>query len=578
MAQQATRQVEATPHGPAAARSAGRLRLQRKPADLAVNQPGDQYERAADAISCSSIVHDVLQSPGAALDAATRSFMEPRFGLDFSRVRIHTDTKAAESARAVGAHAYTVGHAVVFAHGQYAPGTEAGRRLLAHELAHVIQQQGAVPAETGQPLIIGLRRDPGEQQAHAAVSRAFAPAAARLGRPADAITAARVVSIQRQPNDLSAYPDAERRAIRVSTIPAVLPGDLPDMFTAPQGSTTGNPGTSYSIGGTVVYGASVPATPPILRRGLASVGGWLAGQTNTLPLNSTITLAINLTPYGGTNARYRFTYLAHTERGSTTNVLLIEELGPAAAAPAPVTATAGAFTVRGQNFTLGAGWTDERFALLRQALDLVPDATLTEAAGLTFHQRGRGTPDEAGRYIRDQDAVEMHDNAFPASAARFGNLQSAVRAIVHELGHVLDSRRMERAWRTFDQAGQTPAAQRTLLGARSVSGLRYQAPTQAGGTFDLVEAASAIRDNEFRSAAQQDGAAVAQGGGLSGGVTQYGNTNWEEFFAEAFSIYVTDPRTLEQLRPNVYRYFTRRFPLPAQAGAQGAQGGQGTRP
>ena len=69
--------------------------------------------------------------------------MEPRFDQDFSRVRVHTDSKAAETARAVNAQAFTVGQDVVFGAGQYAPDTHGGRRLLAHELAHVVQQGGS---------------------------------------------------------------------------------------------------------------------------------------------------------------------------------------------------------------------------------------------------------------------------------------------------------------------------------------------------------------------------------------------------------------------------------------------------
>src|SRR5207245_8354207 len=80
------------------------------------------------------IVHDVLSSSGQPLDAGTRAFMEPRFGHDFSRVRVHTDARAAESARAVNALAYTVGRDVVFGSGQYEPGTSEGRRWMAHEL------------------------------------------------------------------------------------------------------------------------------------------------------------------------------------------------------------------------------------------------------------------------------------------------------------------------------------------------------------------------------------------------------------------------------------------------------------
>lgn len=160
------------------------IKLQSK---LAVNTPGDVYEHEADRISeqvlsmseprqrhdcacggcpkCQServahehvqtkriqandvaeveapaVVHEVLRSSGQPLDAATREFFERHLGHDFSRVRVHTDTKAADSARAVNAMAYTVGQNVVFGAGQYAPSTMAGKKLLAHELVHTGQQ------------------------------------------------------------------------------------------------------------------------------------------------------------------------------------------------------------------------------------------------------------------------------------------------------------------------------------------------------------------------------------------------------------------------------------------------------
>ena len=103
-----------------------RLTLQRSPAHHSEPVP--------------QIVRDVLSSQGHALDPPTRALMETRFGHDFSRVRVHTSPKATESARAVNALAYTAGQDVVFGEGQYAPGTGAGQKLLAHELAHVVQQ------------------------------------------------------------------------------------------------------------------------------------------------------------------------------------------------------------------------------------------------------------------------------------------------------------------------------------------------------------------------------------------------------------------------------------------------------
>jgi hypothetical protein len=84
----------------------------------------------------------VLDSSGTALPETVRSFMGPRFGVNFETVRIHADTVAAQSARALAALAYTVGSHVVFRDGEYQPGSSAGQRLLAHELTHVVQQRG----------------------------------------------------------------------------------------------------------------------------------------------------------------------------------------------------------------------------------------------------------------------------------------------------------------------------------------------------------------------------------------------------------------------------------------------------
>jgi outer membrane protein OmpA-like peptidoglycan-associated protein len=92
------------------------------------------------------IVHEVLRSPGQPLDAETRAFTEPHFGCDFSSVRVHTDTLAAESARAVNARAFTVGNHIVFGNGLYNPSSHDGKRLIAHELTHTIQQRGVASA------------------------------------------------------------------------------------------------------------------------------------------------------------------------------------------------------------------------------------------------------------------------------------------------------------------------------------------------------------------------------------------------------------------------------------------------
>lgn len=105
---------------------------------LAASRSGDGYEQEADETAHAMAL--VLRTSGQPLDSSVRADMEPRFHSDFSHVRVYSDEAANDSARAMNALAYTAGHQIVFGAGQYAPQSAAGRRTLAHELAHVVQQ------------------------------------------------------------------------------------------------------------------------------------------------------------------------------------------------------------------------------------------------------------------------------------------------------------------------------------------------------------------------------------------------------------------------------------------------------
>ena len=139
--------------------------IQRKPT---IGSPNDHYEREAEreadriistpdstgsnvkpSAQDSNAPSHVSESGGGRLDNETREFFESRFGHDFSQVRIHTDPQAADAARALNARAFTVGSHIVFGSGEYARGTTEGRRLMAHELAHVVQQSGSIHANGG---------------------------------------------------------------------------------------------------------------------------------------------------------------------------------------------------------------------------------------------------------------------------------------------------------------------------------------------------------------------------------------------------------------------------------------------
>jgi len=158
--------------------------------------------------SVPPIVHEVLGSPGRPLEPQTRAFMEPRFGHDFSRVRVHTDGRAAASTQAVNALAYTVGQNVVFGDGQYAPQTSSGRGLLAHELAHVLQQQSGSRAPIKSGSIIGKDAEAAlEREADAAAedrlagratapSGSIAPALQRYSDPIPRVQSPTVVTME----------------------------------------------------------------------------------------------------------------------------------------------------------------------------------------------------------------------------------------------------------------------------------------------------------------------------------------------------------------------------------------------
>jgi len=160
------------------------------------------------------LVHEVVSSSGQPLDAGTRSFMESRFDHDFSHVRVHTDAKAAESARAVKARAYTVGHNLVFGAGQYSASTSRGQRLLAHELTHVVQQSGVIAGV--QPNCITDSHHPTEREADQAAQ------AVLDGQRPQIASKASGTMLQREKDDLVAYSGGQSGSIIVVQNKAVI--------------------------------------------------------------------------------------------------------------------------------------------------------------------------------------------------------------------------------------------------------------------------------------------------------------------------------------------------------------------
>jgi hypothetical protein len=549
--------------------------------DTPISQPGEPMEIEADALAKRALNRDVPHSAdsasfdqapnGAALPQELRLEMESRFGWSLEQVRLHADTAAAQEAKRRSARAFTFGQRIFFDEGKYAPRDPVGKSLLAHELAHVVQQQQG---------------------------------AARM--------------IRRVPNELSdAIPEGERQRIRLITT-GVDPASLAGLFSTETATTTVDPPT----GATVTYDQTIPET---LHRGLRNVAGTLI--PDPLPLNGAIVLDLDLTAHGGGHHAYRFTYVEHqpSQRGgSTTQEILIEDVGEVGSQQLDTAQRAAQQQRFAQhNFQRGSGWTDEQYNMLLQAIGMVPDAMLTPIDGLTFNRAGvhPTDPDTGGDYDPDTHTVTLFDLAFNASLTRFGTGQApaasggqaqgegettdaeggtdqgpaasqpqtalptlsndAVRSIVHEIGHAIDLLPLRQAWTAYDEAGdllQTAfaqyqqedgsysfpsseqanwdrlsaaltAAEESLRDARSESGHRYE--ENAEGVYETVEGPSSADNSAFRQAALRDGQTR---------LTTYSDEEWQEYFAESFSIYISDPDTLLRLRPNVSAYFMRQHP------------------
>ena len=178
-----------------------------------------------------SLVKNVVGSGGgSSLDGETKGFMESRLGADFSNVRIHTDGAASESAKSVQAHAYTVGNDVVFQSGKYAPESDSGKRMLAHELTHVVQQRSGPVA--GTPVPGGIKvSDPSDSFEQAAESTADRVMSSKpIASPAGATAGVQRQSaqdelqgafVQRQEEQVQDEPVEEEKALQGTFIQRV---------------------------------------------------------------------------------------------------------------------------------------------------------------------------------------------------------------------------------------------------------------------------------------------------------------------------------------------------------------------
>jgi hypothetical protein len=493
---------------------------------------------------------DAVAGAGRPLDPSLRQAMEVRLGADLGGVTVHDDARAAAAVRELGTEGLAVGDRVALAGG--------GVGLLAHELAHVAQQRAAGA--------VAVQRQGG-------------------GTTPPATT-------------LQGLPEADRKRIQVVTTTHVTVPSLADKF-ATTGTTVTLP---LPTGVTTAFDPSVDAA---LQHGLSNVAGSLTTTVELtpapLPPNGTVTLELDVPKVG--KGLYRFTYHdppapAGGKGAAPTPRIVIEALGKATAPPgttpppagpvgAPPPADPVADKIKNHSFT--HGYTGSDLDALRGALAQVPDAQLSVVDGLTFkrEQKHPTDPTEAGHYDPKSHSITMYDLAFKGSQTKVkgaGTVASddATRAIVHEIGHAIDLAPMRKAtvekdkadaavdalpskfpdpndpkgwhWDNPDQKKEIDAvvkaqkdAETKVLTTKSLSGTKT-VKDAAGNLNDVIGTTAA--GNKFREAQAKDGKAVSK----------YGDKDFQEAFAEAYSLYITSPDTLRALRPNVYDFLDKNLP------------------
>ena len=433
---------------------------------------------------------------GASLPSDTRSVMGNAFGTDFSGVRIHTGQQASELNNAVQARAFTYGNDIYFNQGQYAVDTYEGKKLLAHELTHTLQQSGTI------------------QRSIATIPQ---PVRNRITLW-DTVIAAATLS----------------------------PTALSDYF------RTTAPSSSAGFNGTIVVDSSVTTTgsvaPYDLTRGLNNIPGVIMSEH--MPVNSTVTLNMDLSSFGGQNGIFRFTYInTNTNTAATATPVYefhIEFVGAVHTATAQ-SARPATITIGSNSFTAAGTWPDDRYDELVEVLGRLPSSVRTQINEMRFRYQSQivqtqaqlGEDGEAtiGTDIaRSSRQIIIWSSVARPTIVNYNGFSRTAYVVAHEIGHWLDFMPIANAFDAANTAGRSPVATNSLSG--------YYRMDTSGDYSENANRSTAFQRLNVANTA----------------TTGYGATDLKESFAEYFALYVTAPTLLQQIRPAIHRFFSTTFP------------------
>ncbi len=506
--------------------SSTRVRADAAQKTLNLGAPGDTHEREADQVADRVMrmpmpaghvptvpvrrsTGILLPSSGEPLTEDARAFFEPRFGRDLSSVRVHAGEQDAESARALHAKAYTTGHHLVFDATRYAPRTAEGRRLLAHELAHVIQQSAGTGAASGM-----VQRQLADQPTKFVTSKTED---APFPEDDEPILDKRVKERQAQkaPHDKGMY------------LGKVTYKNLPP------------PSKSTDENANIERRAAKQALLSVITEDVEKRAGHemrLRVPLDDSPVSSDFAMVILRfdskrdveVEFAGSNAQSKGSAgdadLMLKSLGSTFNIKFVSDKSPAVLLPGE----------KSKRSFPGKTWSANDASLLSQALPLLGGTEKADIKGDTFRRLAVDTAGPAAGFFNpDERSINLADSALPIDKALwFGEggkfYTRGVHTVLHEVGHALHDARVA----TGKSSGGTP--------------LR----------LDLFK--QAVLDESTRRTKSPPGAKFPPPGIIL--PTDYASTSWKEFFADTYSLFNTNPSFLKTPEfQYLFDFFTKQF-------------------
>jgi len=556
-----------------------------------------------------SIVNEVLSSAGQPLDTTTRAFMERRFNYDFRQVRVHTDSKAAESARDLNANAYTVGSNIVFGAGQFLPGTQMGQRLLSHELTHVVQQQRSPVSVALSP---GVAGDSHERQAGD-----VADGLMRGGDIAgllDSVSGPTVPLLQRDTPQVT--PAGQPPAAPPPPQPLDYDRDPKNVGAVPPGQTIAGAKAllndkirSGEITRFAVIGVQPGSHAEIF---LLSLLWGMAARTRW-GKESDIVTALDWPPKPGDPAPQGRVTVRIDHQGAASAELIAA--GPVPAVPQTTFADGSAQLMADFGFTSVSGWPGQKPAkdaaeisdvlaalqLLKshapqdvpalRGVELIRVPVLpNNRAGEFFagSQVALGAPADVKPYLK------LADLAFGSNTVQFfgggpdsPTVPASFQIILHEVGHAVETEQLRLAREGYVKAfDEVEAARKLLAGDPAAYDAELKAAQKKGqravNEFYKKKKAEYEKNTKAQEEAtrhQQEEADKLDATKVAGSgrtkrlqkfidlvtannirrFTQYSVTNWqnnpEEFYAEAYSLWLTDPAFVKTNYRVVFNFF-----------------------